>query len=999
MNRLDPHAFYLGREAADCDLPLSQPGVSGVHCRITLAPGGAAFLLEDLDSSNGTLLDGNRLLPRRPTPLAFGQTIGLGLKAAFPFTQELAQQVAAKLNGNARPAPQPQQPPQAGRSFLIGRAPECDVVIEATNVSWHHARLTFINDRVLVEDLGSSNGTAVGTPQNRVSRAEVAPSETIFLGNFRFPLERLGSATNASRKRAVRLPEPGKSLILGRTESAGVVVDEPTVSGQHAELRCTAANSYQVRDLHSANGTFINGRRIRDWTPFTLTDTLTLGPVALQFSEQGVRARSFADGVSLSCLGCSVDVVTPEGSKRIVSDVSLTMMPGEFVGLMGPSGAGKTTLLQAINGYKRPSKGAVFVNGLDLYDHFDAFRQSIGYVPQEDIVYAHLTVYETLFATAKLRLPADLSDEEVDRRIREVLATLEIEHVADTIIGDKESKGISGGQRKRVNLAQELLASPRLLFLDEPTSGLSSEDTLNVMRLLRKLADSGRTIILTLHQPSLEAYRLMDNLVLMCEGALVYYGPAYPEAITFMNSEGGTPSQALLDDPGNVLRPLARERELVRDGKADRRETLTKRVARYRASSIYREFVAERAAEAKQTGGHRPTRLPQQNLLRQFSILFRRGLLLKWKDRTNTGILLAQAPIIGLAIALFLGGGSSNDFLDIVLRSPKVLFLLVVSSIWFGCSNAAREIVAERAVYQRERMVNLGILPYLASKVALLGSLCALQVIVLVLIVWNALGLHNAGNPFLLTFILWLVALCGVGTGLLVSGLVRSSEAAVSLLPLILIPQVLAAGLINPLPDMGPLGRAATMVMPSRWGLEATMTAVFGDDGPARVIEACHLKESLGFNAAALPADGEVGTYACLGTAVTPCAASDARKDCRGSALAVPISTTVNGGQLSASSPHQKEYPLLCTSPCAAVDTGEPLTPLESTFGVEPDSDPVRRATGPTQAADRPESYRLSPKPEVAVRRASVILALMASLLIALVGLVLKLRDPLPEQR
>ena len=177
------------------------------------------------------------------------------------------------------------------------------------------------------------------------------------------------------------------------------------------------------------------------------------------------------------------------------------------------------------------------------------------------------------------------------------------------------------------------------------------------------------------------------------------------------------------------------------------------------------------------------------------------------------------------------------------------------------------------------------------------------------------------------------------------------------------------------------------------------MTAVFGDDGPARVVEACHVDAKLSFDDAELPPEGQVGTYACLGPAVTPCAISDARSACSGSAIAVPVSTTETGLQASAASPHKEDYPLLCSAPCAAVKAGMPLTPLEASFGVEKESDPLRKAAKYANDSNPSESYRLSPKPEVAVRRASVILALMASLLIALVGLVLKLRDPLPEQR
>ena len=1010
---MDNQTLYFGRAAEECDVVVEGAGVSGRHCRIGWDPAAQSYLIEDLASSNGTFVDGAPVPRSGRLPLRVGQTIGLGTRITVIFSEQHAALLYAKATGAAparAAAPVPNQaagtPAPGAKSWVIGRGHDADIIVDAPNVSWHHARVTQLGLRFLVEDLGSSNGTSLGAHGQRIQRAEADPSDHLFLGTYRFPLARLGTHSRPSLSRSMQLPEAGRHLFIGRiAPPSDIVIDEPMISARHAEIRRNAGGQLEIRDAGSANGTFVNGQRVKDWTPINDSDAVALGPVSLQLSGQSVRARNFADGVTLTAQDCCVDVPTKEGTKRIVNEVSLTMLPGEFVGLMGPSGAGKTTLLQAINGYKRPSAGSVFVNGLDLYEHYDAFRQTIGYVPQEDIVYPHLTVYESLFATAKLRLPADLTDEEIDKQIRDVLRTLEIDHVADTIIGDKEDKGISGGQRKRVNLAQELLAAPRLLFLDEPTSGLSSEDTLNVMRLLRKLADSGRTIILTLHQPSLEAYRLMDNLVLMYEGSLVYYGPSYPDAIEYMNSDVAEQPHGMLDDPGYALRPLSRERDLVRDGKLTRETAIATRVARFKASSLYSSYVRERAAAQSATSGQRPASRPSASMVGQWVTLIRRGLLLKWKDKTNTGILFAQAPIIAFAICLLLGGNRSEDYLGFISGTPRVIFLLVISSLWFGCSNAARELVSERAVYQRERMVNLTIPSYLMSKVALLGALCAVQTAILVGIVWNWFHLSGSGNAFALGGILWLVSLCGLGLGLLVSSLVKSGEAAVSMLPLLLIPQVLSAGSIIAMDQISEAGRAAAMVTPSRWGYEAALSLIYGDDGPARMVTACHSESVLSLNEATLPAYGKVGTVACLGPAAQTCSMSEASSlGCPGGeTVRLPGSITPTG--MDAGLKTTPGGNGLCEMGlCKMIEAVKPISPLESAFGISDSADPLRTirrdATTPLPgraAYVAPASYRVDPDPTLAAKKCAGVLAVTFLAMLLMVGTSLRVRDPLPD--
>ncbi len=313
--------------------------------------------------------------------------------------------------------------------------------------------------------------------------------------------------------------------------------------------------------MGSANGTFINGRRITGATSAKFGDVIGLGSLQLEVTAKGLRRRREAKiGVVIDVAHLVVDVP----GRRLLDDVSLTILPAEFVGLMGPSGAGKTTLMSAMNGYAQPTAGQVLIDGQDLYAYFDEFSTLLGYVPQDDIMHRELTVGQALYYTARLRMPPGVTTHDIQSRIADVLQQLGLEGTAGTLIGSPERKGISGGQRKRVNLAMELLTDPAVLFLDEPTSGLSSEDSLRVMTLLRQLADSGKSILLTIHQPSLDAYRLMDHLVVISKdpqgtdpGRLVYYGPAYPDAITFFNSQGPTPPQPSDLSPEDIFRALS----------------------------------------------------------------------------------------------------------------------------------------------------------------------------------------------------------------------------------------------------------------------------------------------------------------------------------------------------------------------------------------------------------------------------------------------------------
>ncbi|MBM4362778.1 MAG: ABC transporter permease, partial [Deltaproteobacteria bacterium] len=531
-------------------------------------------------------------------------------------------------------------------------------------------------------------------------------------------------------------------------------------------------------------------------------------------------------------------------------------------------------------GYLPPTSGQVHVNGEDLYAIYDALRGSIGYVPQDDIVHPELTVWEAVRYSARFRLPPDYAEEEIDRRVSETLAQLGLEGVAHLQIGRPEKKVLSGGQRKRVNIAMELVTDPVIMFLDEPTSGLAADDTTALVDLLAKLARStGKTIIATIHQPAKDEFEKFNLALILGSGGIpMFYGPTAPDAYRFFGgfrARQGKPND--VDNPRDMFDMLNQRERPLWDALRARDPSATRVAARQAAA---REWNAEYFSEQNPTfqamysgrravgAGSGQAGVPhgRPKVRGQFGLLFSRYLRVKLRDTVGTAILFAQAPIIGFLLALVFGGqkdaipywclgalqelirkagedgNKGGDALSTMAATSDhtgPIFFLVVAAVWFGTSNAAREIVSERAIYLRERMVNLKLLNYVASKFALLSLFCVVQCTVLLAIVFFALGLHGGIAAFgasLGTMII--TAMNSVALGLLVSTLVTSSEAAMALTPIALIPQVVLGGLMVPM-TTNPYLKWPMALVPARWGFQGVVAQerIAIADDPAWIID------------------------------------------------------------------------------------------------------------------------------------------------------------------
>jgi len=660
----------------------------------------------------------------------------------------------------------------------------------------------------------AGNGTSINRVDNRIKRGPLDPNSDVFLGSYKISARQLlvGRKVEIGEAAFHNVSFRGNTMVIGRDPQSDVPLDFPMISWQHARLT-RAPEGILVEDLNSRNGTFVGGIRVTGKVLARPGQEIGLGSFRFQLLEGGELAQREYHG-NLTIEAAGVVVNAPNG-RRLIEPVSMTIFPSELVALMGPAGAGKTTLLKALNGYTKPVEGRVLFNGASLYDYYDRFRQQLGYVPQDDIVHPQLTVSEALYFSARLR--TDLSDDEIRARTIKVLDQLSMLDKKDTVIGSPERKTLSGGQRKRVNIALELINDTPVLFLDEPTSGLSSYDAESVIALLKGLSKQGKTIITTIHQPSSHIYRQFDDLIMINRdpgaptGSMVYFGPAYPGSIQFFNAMPTGATTATELSPEMLLSGMVKK-------------SSAEWVQEYRSSRYNHDFVEARAGKrptssSDRTSGDKATRHFD---LKQWFALVKRNTIVKMRDRAQAAILLLQAPLFALLIAIvFHSLKPANGFQELATKLAGAHFLMVVAAIWFGCNNAARDIVGEWTVYKRERMVTLKLPSYVFSKLAVLFALCVFQCVCLLTIVYLVVGLKS--NYLFDLLVLVVSAMVGVGLGLCISALSRTTESAIALLPVALLPVIALGGGVRATYKFDPMVRMIAAAVPSRWAFEANM--------------------------------------------------------------------------------------------------------------------------------------------------------------------------------
>jgi len=606
------------------------------------------------------------------------------------------------------------------------------------------------------------------------------------------------------------VPSPGELSVIhqptsgtvriGRDSDNDIVIeDDLLVSRHHAEVRRRSDGHWEIVDLHSHNGTFVNGRRVEN---AVLDERDAVGIGRHLFRASGGNLEEYVDRGAISFQAIGLTVWNPAGVP-LLDDVGFALDDHAFLAVVGPSGAGKSTLLNALTGFRPAPRGTVLYDGRDLYNDYDDLRNRIGFVPQDDILHASLTVHEALDYAAQLRFAADVTDAERRQRVDEVMAELGLTARRDVVIAR-----LSGGQRKRVSVAMELLARPSLLFLDEPTSGLDPGYERSLMELLRQLADGGRTVVVVTH--SLQSLKLCDRVLFLAPGGrTAYFGP--PQfALAYFDRED---FQEVFQDLGGA-------------------DTVDWQ-ARFLAHPDHATYVTGPQTQVPTVDRqvHAPSQDSSVGWFRQVSTLTRRYARVVASDRRNLALLVLQAPVLGILMLVALPDSELEHLpatqVRVVSKAALVLFIVVLGATWLGASNAAREIVKELPILRRERAVGLSLSAYVTSKVLVLGSLTTMQCAVLAAIALSRQ--HGPPDSVLLGWPLGelivaviLAGLAAMALGLMLSAIATTNDQAMTVLPIVLILQfVLAAGCVFPeLADQPGLAQAS-YVSTAQWGFSA----------------------------------------------------------------------------------------------------------------------------------------------------------------------------------
>lgn len=697
------------------------------------------------------------------------------------------------------------------RDYHVGRDPLCDVVIDDVRVSWHHAVLRPVDDHWSLEDENSTNGTYTGG--KRIHESGVGPGSVIRFGHpadgpcavlvgqapaspALHPADRpsavsMPAATGTFRQPTTVRPRPVHTVRIGRSADNDLVVDDLTVSHRHAELRAHPDGTYEIVDLGSHNGTYLNGQLVGR-APVAAGDIVGIGHS--EFSLVGDMLQEFVDTGEVSLDVQDLAVTVDGGRKTLLDDVSFPVGEKCLLGVVGPSGSGKSTLLNALTGLRPADEGSVLYDGRDLYHDYAELRHRIGLVPQDDILHTQLTVHRALGYAAELRFPHDTDPSERRARVAEVIRELGLEKRTEQPI-----HSLSGGQRKRVSVALELLTKPSLLFLDEPTSGLDPGMDRSVMHMLRGLADDGRTVIVVTH--SVLSLDVCDRLLVLAPGGkTAYYGPP-DDALPFL---------------GFGQWPEAFE---AFENDRDRNWS-----AEFCASPFHRQYIANSTAQPRLPhAAVAPVAPPPKTRSggAQLRTLVRRYAAALSADRTFLAIMIALPFVMGAMTRALAGSRLTQD------TAINALLILCVGAVLTGAANAVRELVKERAIYQRERAVGLSRSAYLMSKVVVLGTITVLQAVVLTLVGLAGVDLNAPGGKGVLlpplaemTLAVAMLSFTAMMLGLLVSALVRKEEVTMPLLVLLAIVQVVFCGALLKLHGVPGFEQLAWLV-PSRWALAA----------------------------------------------------------------------------------------------------------------------------------------------------------------------------------
>lgn len=713
--------------------------------------------------------------------------------------------------------------PIAKDRIIIGRGVEADLRVPENLrfVSGQHAEVQKEAAGYFIRDLNSTNGTLVNNQLLRPDKDYAIGNESIIrIGDdnygvsigitFYNPKETANSVVGFIQAAQATQIAKTSMLLIGRLDNCDIVLDSPEVSRRHAVIR-QVGDAYAIEDLDSSNGTYVNDAPVKQ-IQLNEGDLIQISNFRLLF-QGGLLVPYQTSGMRLDASNLTKDVKTKNGMLRILDNIDLSVLPREFVALVGGSGAGKSTLLNALIGVRRGA-GEVKLNGYDFYEEYESFRAQLGYVPQSDILHTSLTVEKALDYATRLRLPSNLSHDERMRRIDMVLDTVSMNTEA---IRKTRISNLSGGQRKRVSIAAELLADPKLIFLDEATSGLDPGLEKKMMHTLRRMADEGRTVVLITH--ATDNIVQTDHVAFLSEGKLVYFGPS-EEALNFFEVDEFADIYERIDHKGEEWRQIFEEKKPEQHKKyiLDRKTSL---------------LSAPKRALPKVSFGF-------ADFFRQLIVLIQRSLSVLFSDPVTMALMLLLFPVtatLQLVIAKpDILTGNLAILADPVLAAKSMLesytpfphtntfvFVMGLEAVLTGLFVPSNDLVKERSIYLRERMVNLRILPYLLNKVAIYSVFVVIQVVLYLVIVSFGVDIPKKGlylNGYLEIFLtLYLTMMAGISFGLIISAVSKSTEMAIYILTMMLFFQFFFAGAVFDL--RGNKFEPMSYLSTTRWSLTA----------------------------------------------------------------------------------------------------------------------------------------------------------------------------------
>jgi ABC transport system ATP-binding/permease protein len=715
-----------------------------------------------------------------------------------------------------------------GRTWTIGRAYEADIRLENPRVSRQHAVLqatpagwvlvnhsgngmfvdgrrvdsvTIVSQPVTVWLGSASSGEALhirpispvaqmnspgGLPRPQPSHPRPPPQPPSAASTQ--PRRPRGGTTIARAPTAVHAIDQ-LVVTIGRAPENNVVLDDLLVSRRHAVLR-RSDNRWELVDSNSANGTYVNGNRITS-AVIGPDDVVGIGHHLLHLA--GDKLVEHVDAGDVSYEVTDLRVVTKKG-KVLLSDVSFALPERCFLAVVGPSGAGKSTLMGALTGFRPAGSGSVDYAGRDLYENYAELRHRIGYVPQENILHTPLTVRRALNYAARLRFPQDVSAQERDRRIQEVLGELGLAAHADQRIDS-----LSGGELKRTSVALELLTKPSLLFLDEPTSGLDPGYEKSVMQTLRGLANDGRSVVVVTHNTA--QLSLCDRLLILAPGGRLAYFGAPQQALAYFDCSD-------FADLFNLLE----------------HDTTTDWTDRFVASPLHETLSGPRRIQQLSPPAAPAKPVRQQSAFAQFVTLSQRYLAVIGADRQYSVTLLVLPLLLSLfahAVPGAAGLSISKAIAQTTSQPSQLLVLLIIGGALMGCASSIREFVKERAIYQREHGIGLSRGAYLFSKLLVLTAITSLQGLILGLL--GGVLLPPSDQSLVIPWPRVEVAVAVIAVtvvsmliGLLISATIGNADRGLPLLVLVVMAELVLCGGMFGVKGRVPLEYLAWL-SPSRW--------------------------------------------------------------------------------------------------------------------------------------------------------------------------------------